>query len=138
MHVAWGTSVTQQSNVLPNSISLYLIFKISLGECPRLPLHRKKPHRFTLYKVSWVLPTFPIFVYSSLASVPLTLMLISPPLCMNLKIVTIPTKNLWYKKEWSSKVLSYLKVNWWKDWQQQGLISGSFSILNANTTLETI
>ena len=37
----------------------------------KCPLHTKKqdkkPHRYTLYKVCWVLPTFPIFVYSASA-----------------------------------------------------------------------
>ena len=31
----------------------------------------KKPHRYTLNNISWVLPTFPIYVYPTLApSVP--------------------------------------------------------------------
>ena len=61
VHVAWSTSVTLQSNLLPNSISIHPVY----------PLHTKRPHIHILYKVSWVIPAFSILSTMPQIKVPL-------------------------------------------------------------------
>ena len=41
----------------------------------KCPLHMKKPYIDTLYKISWIIQTFPSFVYPALAPSALPLLL---------------------------------------------------------------